>query len=239
VEKVIFAAFAPGGAPPASSTAAVECNNALVRVLHAERFPGLALQIEDHDITRSWQRGRPTPSQRVVACLSVWTSCSDEVGEAEAVFAEFFEDFAGYLVTEAVPRAASDHGTSLSASRPGVILTSLLYRARSMTHDEFVDYWQLVHQPMSLRIHPQRAYVRNVVARTLTSDAPGIDGVCEEGFASTADILDNSRFYGADVDITTWQQNRTTIGEDVPLFLDTARTTSTIMREYRLRAVRA
>ena len=125
-----------------------------------------------------------------------------------------------------------------SSPQPGVLVTSLLHRAPSLSRDEFVAHWRDVHQPMSLRIHPQHTYVRNVVARVVEPASPQFDAVCEEGFASVDDVVDRSRFFGADVTGTTWRENATTIGDDIPLFLDVRRTEATITREYRLRDFR-
>jgi len=89
--------------------------------------------------------------------------------------------------------------------------------------------------PMSLRIHPQHTYVRNVVSRVLTPDAPVVDAICEEGFADVDDVLDQTRFFGADAAEPDWRRSRATIGEDIPHFLDPERTMTSILREHRLR----
>ena len=47
---------------------------------------------------------------------------------------------------------------------------------------------------MSLRIHPQWTYARNVITRTLTPGAPDGDAVCEE-VEHLNDVLDPQRFY--------------------------------------------
>jgi hypothetical protein len=95
---------------------------------------------------------------------------------------------------------------------------------------------------MSLRIHPQHTYVRNLATRTAAPATAQFDAVCEEGFASIDDVLEPSRFYGADLTDATrdegWPPNAKTIGGDVLLFLDTDHTVATIMREYRLRDFR-
>ena len=59
----------------------------------------------------------------------------------------------------------------------------------------------------------------------------------KDGGASVDDVLEPSRFFGADPS-TPWKDNARTIGDDVPRFLDTEHTVATIMREYRLREFR-
>lgn len=238
MEKVVFVAFADDDAPGLEPGSVISHTERLSTSLDAARYPELSLQVEDREATMRWQRRTEPMEGRLAAVLSTWTECADETGDVEAAVAQLSDDYAAYVVTEAVPRWNTDRSTSATEPVPGVIVTSLLGRAASMNRAEFEAHWQHVHQPMSLRIHPQWTYVRNLVARTLTPNAPDVDAVCEEGFAMVDDVLEPERFYGADVTNATWQQNAETIGDDVPLFLDMANTTSTIMREYRLRTFR-
>ena len=230
--------YQAGDAPALDPAEVVDLNQRLLRALDATAHPGLSLQVEDHETTTRWQRGR-TPARRVAASLAVWTESGDVVDDITAVVDHVWTDRTVCVVTETVPRWRTDRATSATEPQPGVIVTSLLYRTSSMNHDEFVDHWRAVHQPMSLRIHPQHTYVRNLVARAATPASPQFDAVCEEGFASVDDVLDPSRFYGGDITNTTWQENAQTIGGDVLRFLDPEHTVATIMREYRLRDIRS
>lgn len=238
MEKVVFIAFAIDDAPSLDPGATRRFNEELLRSLDPIIYPEVSLQVEDGDATMRWMKRVRPLARRVGAVLSTWTECADNAGDVEAAIARLSDDYAGYVVTESVPRWQTDRSASAVEARPGVLVTSLLCRAPLLTRDEFVAHWRLVHQPMSLRIHPQWTYVRNVVARVLTPDAPEIDALCEEGFAHVDDVIDPARFYGGDVSHTTWKENGRTIGNDVPLFLDTTHTSSTITREYRLRTFR-
>ena len=238
--------YLAGDAPARDPSDVVALNQRLLRDLDGATYPGLSLQVEDHETTMRWRRGR-VPARRVAASLAVWTEDGDVVDEITAIVADVWTDFAVCAVTETVPRWRTDRATSATRPQPGVIVTSLLYRKPSMTHHEFYVHWRDVHQPMSLRIHPQHTYVRNLVTRTSAPadpqfDAPRFDAVCEEGFAAVDDVLEPSRFYGADLTDARrdegWPPNAKTIGGDVLLFLDTDHTVATIMREYRLRDFR-
>ncbi len=256
MEKIVFVAFDTDAAraddaaptlgpvatiptiPTTPTTPTMQRNENLLATLDPARFPEVALQVEDRDATMRWQRRDRPLAGRVVATLAAWTECGDDASDVEAATARLSSEYAGFVVTEAVPRWRTDRSVSGTEPRPGVVMTSLLRRATQLSRDEFLAHWQHVHQPMSLRIHPQWTYVRNVVARALTAGAPDVDAICEEGFASVDDVLDPARFYGGDLTNASWQDNAQTIGNDVKLFLDAARTTSTIMREYRLRTFR-
>ncbi len=238
MEKVVFAVYLDADAPPFASDRILRANAELARSLDADRYPGVALQVEDYDATNRWQRRAEPLDRRVGAVVSAWTECADDMDDLKSGVAALSPDHAGFVVTESVPRCGTDRSASETEPRAGVIVTSLLCRAPAMSRDEFVAHWRDVHQPMSLRIHPQWTYVRNVVSRIVTPGAPEIDAICEEGFESVDDVLDPKRFFGADVTASTWQDNVRTIRDDIALFLDQVRTTATIMREYRLRSLR-
>ncbi len=238
MEKVVYVVYLDIDSAPFEPDRIRRTAADLVRSLDADRYPDVALQVEDHDATSRWQGPTPASGRRVAAILSAWTECADDVEDLERAVVALSPHVAGFVVTESVPRWRTERTTSVTDTQPGVIVTSLLCRAPVMSRDEFVAHWRDVHQPMSLRIHPQWRYVRNVVSRVLTSGAPEIDAVCEEGFESVDDVLDPQRFFGADVSTATWQDNVRTIRDDIPQFLDPARTTATIMREVRVRSFR-
>ena len=194
-------------------------------------------QLEDRAATDQWQRRTRPLAGRVAASLAVWAEDGDDASAITALVGEWWPDHTVCVVTETVPRWRTDRAVDLRHPQPGVTVTSLLHRRTDMTHVEFTAHWRDVHQPMSLRIHPQHTYVRNLVTRAGAPDAHTFDAICEEGFASIDDVLDPSRFFGADTS-RPWQDNARTIGDDVPRFLDTDHTVATIMREYRLREFR-
>ena len=235
MEKVLFIVFARGDQQPASLMTTDEIIGRSTQ-LSVERYPDVSLQVEEREITDQWQRRDPG-AYRMHSVLSVWTECADDVRDVEQVVSAISSDYAGFVVTEAMPKGRAAGFVSSVDAQPGIKVTSLLCRASSLTRDEFLSHWYEVHMPMSLRIHPQWTYARNVISRTLTPGAPDGDAVCEEGFEHLNDVLDPERFYGAD-DGQTWVQNRATIGDDVVKFLDRSQSLTSIMREYRLRNFR-
>jgi len=241
VEKVLVVAHLAGDAPAMDAHAIVALNQRLLRELDAVRYPGIALQVEDLEATTRWQRGR-VAERRFAASLAVWAEDGDVVDEITAVVDDVWADRSVCIATETVPRWRTDRATSATEPQPGVLVTSLLYRKSSMTPHEFYVHWRDVHLPMSLRIHPQHTYVRNLVTRAVVAGTPQFDAIAEEGFGSVDDVLEPSHFYGADLTDDTrdegWPANAKTIGGDVVLFLDTDHTVATIMREYRLRDFR-
>jgi EthD domain len=238
MEKVIFVAYRPGGAPAFGAAEAVSLNYRLLRDLDAHKYPGIVLHVENHEATQRWQGPRRPRARRLAAVLAVWTESGEDIGEATRLVAEIWPDHAACVVTETVVRWRAGRRTSPTEPRSGCTVAAVLHRSPSMTHDQFQRHWIDTHQPMSLRIHPQNTYVRNVAARVLTPAAPRFDALSEEGFTSVEDVLEPDRFFGADLRGTTWQRNATEVGDDVLAFLDSQHTVAAVMHEYWLRDLR-
>lgn len=236
MEKVVVAAYASAEVPPLETAEIVTLNHRLLDELDAGVYPGLALQVEDFATTQRWMRRETAPPRRLAAVLALWTEAGDDIGEVTRLIGGIWPDHAVSVVTEAVPRWWTERTENAAEPQPGLVVTSALHRSPAMTHDEFVRHWVEVHQPISLRVHPQRTYVRNVVARVLVPADPQFDAVSEEGVASAEDILDPSRYFGADAG--TWEQNAALTRRDVQVFLDSRHNLTSVMYEYRLREIR-
>jgi hypothetical protein len=94
-----------------------------------------------------------------------------------------------YLVTESVPQPV--------VSTSG-LLTHLTWfpKPERLSEDEFFHGWHVVHTPSSAALHPRRqGYVRDAVARRLTSDSPPVRAIVCEFFA-VDDYLDPRRLFG-------------------------------------------
>ncbi len=209
--------------------AAVEC----ARRLDPSRFSNVAVSVIDHDASTRWWGDR-IPAKRLTAVLAARVDDTDVLAELDHGVTGWNDyQWSACVVAESVPRW--DRPAEPDPERPqrGIVLTSLLHRAAHLSRHQFVDHWRTIHQPLSLRIHPQWTYVRNVVDRPL-SGSVDFDAVCEEGLADVDDVLDPARFFGADGG--DWRQNSRAIREDIPLFLDPSTTTSSLMREYRVHA---
>jgi hypothetical protein len=131
-----------------------------------------------------------------VDCVDVWPLIVEQV-PADA-----------YLVTESVPQAVAD--------TPG-LLTHLTWfpKPDRLSEEEFFSGWHVVHTPSSAKLHPRRqGYVRDAVARRLTSGSPPVRAIVSEFFALD-DYLDPARLFGGP------EALRTTV-EELPLYADAA-----------------
>ena len=124
MEKVLFIVFERGDQQPASLMTTDEIIGRSTQ-LGVERYPDVSLQVEEREITDQWQRRGPG-AYRMQAVLSVWTECADDVSDVEQVVSAISSDYAGFVVTEAMPKGRSAGFVSSVDPQPGIKVTSLL-----------------------------------------------------------------------------------------------------------------
>ena len=200
--------------------------------LEAQVASGLVVQLPDRDVNELWWADR-RPRYPLSALVEVWSRQPAAMSALHEELNTLPLRWHSYVVSEDVPRWEAPAAAAPRLQRPGVVLTALLFRAPTLSRAGFDNHWRDVHLPMSLRIHPQWTYVRNVVSSSMDANAISLDGISEEGVPTSADILNPRRFFGADGG--DWRANRSQIHQDIPAFLDPHQTSATIMREYRIR----
>ncbi len=100
-----------------------------------------------------------------------------------------------YEVEEALP-VKYEKTWQDSTFTPGICLFTLFSQKKGMSHERFIDIWHNSHTPLSLKIHPLWNYNRNVVNKKLTSDTFPWDGIVEEQFRTTSELLNPIKFFG-------------------------------------------
>jgi hypothetical protein len=101
----------------------------------------------------------------------------------------------GYQVEEAVPVSYSRSWKD-GEPTPGECLLTLLHRKPGIDQETFVKRWHQGHTPLSLKLHPLWNYNRNVVLSVLTEDSVWYDGIVEEQFQKSSDLLNPLVFFG-------------------------------------------
>jgi len=79
---------------------------------------------------------------------------------------------------------------------PGVCLLTLFKQKVNIDYETFIDRWHNSHTPLSLKIHPLWNYSRNVVKNKLTPDSGDYDGIVEEHFKTSSDLLNPFKMFG-------------------------------------------
>jgi hypothetical protein len=101
----------------------------------------------------------------------------------------------GYLVEEAIP-VAYEKSWEDGVNTPGVCLLTLFRKKRGIDYKTFIHRWHNGHTPLSLKIHPLWNYNRNVVMEKQTDASYEWDGIVEEHFKTTSDLLNPIKFFG-------------------------------------------
>jgi hypothetical protein len=169
----------------------------------------------------------------IAGLLSLWLPCVDAHPAVEAVLGAHVERLAGYLVTESEVLRNTTHAAPAGARTPGTTLLALLEKPERLGFEEWIAIWHGRHSPLALEIQCTYLYVRNVVARALTKDAPPWRGIVEEGFPTEA-VTDPMRWYAAGGDAAVLRERIGRMVASVQAFLDIDRVESHPLSEYVL-----
>lgn len=183
----------------------------------------------DHALRARIVRLDPPPD----ALLSFWLETHDDRAPCEAAFALVTARAAGYLVAESVPLVNTAHAAAPGERTPGVNMVALIRQPDWIDHAAWLARWLEDHRVVALETQSTFGYVRNVVVRALTPDAPLFAGVVEELFPADA-VTDPMRWYAADGSKDRLAANLGRMMESCKAFLDLDRVETHPMSEYRL-----
>lgn len=166
--------------------------------------------------------------RKKLAIVSVYSS---RAGIADKLMLEYPEVGGSYEVSEALP-VSYDKTWEDGNATPGVCLLTLFQQREDLNYDTFIDRWHNNHTPLSLKIHPLWNYSRNVVTKKETG-AESWDGIVEEQFRQTSDLLNPFRFFGNPLVIA---QRMWMVYSDTRSFLDYGSIEPYLATEYVLKS---
>ena len=164
------------------------------------------------------------PHGLMSASISVWVDSLDDRKRIESVLAEVSTRIAGYSVTESVPREYQNRDWPDGETSPTLTIGTAMIARQDINQEEFFKRWHESHTPLSLKIHPLTRYVRNVVSRVLTVDAPNYHGLVFESVRSLEILSSVEYFYGND-------KNREIAINDLLSFVDLSQMATKPMTE--------
>lgn len=185
----------------------------------------------------------PVGENPIRAVVSIWLDAYDHRAPFEQVLADHTTRYAGYLVTESLYRDYGGNQWMPARNWPdgqrsrGLLTVTCMELKRGMTYDEWIAFWHERQSPMSEAIQPRGRYVRNAVARPITTDAPPFLGIVEEAWPSAEDITDPMRFYRGAGSEETMRENFETMLEHVTTFIDLDTMRNATMSEWMLRSL--
>jgi hypothetical protein len=161
------------------------------------------------------------------AQLSIWVDYLDGRDQIESAISPLAQRLAGYLATESILRDYAGRNWKSGEASPGIALVTTFPKPDALDDETFYARWHGSHGPLSLELHPLTRYVRNMVARVLTPDAPPIRAIVSESVESAAVAGDVEKFYGG-------RENRKRIVADLFSFAELETMSTVVMREYIL-----
>ena len=164
----------------------------------------LQLNLDDEDVAPAMRIA--TGPDQIRAVVSAWADADDEVTRA---LRGATDQLAGWEVDERlpIPPPETPDGVRLDA----LANVAVLKRPDDLSREEWLDRWLVDHTPIAMATQASFGYVQNVVARTLTDDAPRqVDALVEELFPS-AGMVDMHAFYGSGGDDQELHDRLTTL----------------------------
>lgn len=182
------------------------------------------------------------PGERICAEAALRTNDAGDRAPFEDVLRAAGFKFAGYLVDESIYTEYG--GNRHSAARdwpdgqrsPGVVAITLMERPKRLSREEWMRRWHGKQSPVSEAMQPRARYIRNVVVRSLTPDAPPYEGIVEEAWPSARHVTNPFLFYGAGRNPLKLVWNMVVMLRSVMGFLDLHRIRTTMTSEYILKS---
>ena len=134
------------------------------------------------------------PGERMCAEVVLWLDNADQRTTSEDILRAAGFRFAGYLVDETIYTEYGGNRHSKSRNwpdgqrSPGIVAVTLMERPKRLSHEEWIRRWHGKQSPVSEAMQPRTRYIRNVVIKAVTPDAPPYEGIVEEAWASAMNI---------------------------------------------------
>ncbi len=182
------------------------------------------------------------PGERMCADLSLWLDNLDQRAPCEEAIKAAGFRFAGFLADECI---YTDYGGNRHSGprnwpdgqrSPGVVSVTLMERPKRLSREEWIKRWHGEHSPLSEAMQPRSRYIRNVVTRAVTPDAPPYEGIVEEAWPSVKQATNPFLFYGAGKSPFKLAWNMLVMFRSVISILDITRIRTTNTSEYILKS---
>jgi hypothetical protein len=180
--------------------------------------------------------------ERMCAEVALWLDSAEQrMPHEEAIRSAGFR-FAGYLVDESIyteyggNRHSGPRNWPDGTRSPGLIAITLMERPKRLSHEEWIKRWHGRQSPVSEAMQPRSRYIRNVVVKSLTADAPPYEGIVEEAWPSAKHATNPFLFYGAGINPLKLIWNMFVMVKSVTSFLDLTHIRTTYTSEYILKS---
>jgi hypothetical protein len=231
MEKLVYLLRTAAETPGSHLRAALI--DSVAATLRAAGATNIAVNVDDEDVAQGKKVRIAVQQPPIRAMVSFWMDNADDRSPCEAALREQVAALDGYLVAESVPMVNTRHVVPRGSRTPGVSMVTCINRLPSLSYEEFIDIWHGHHKRVAIETQSTFGYVRNVVVRRLTAEAPPRDGIVEEAFPIEA-LTDQKVWYAAGDSDEVLRRNLARMFDSVQRFLDLAPLESHPMSQYLL-----
>lgn len=175
--------------------------------------------------------------------LSLWVDNIERHLEIEMILQSGAFTYAGYEVEESI---YTEYGGNKHFHKrdwpdgqrsPVLMAITLMERPGKLSREEWIKRWHGTQSPVSEAMQPRARYIRNVVLKAVTLEAPPFQGIVEEAWPSVKHYTNPFLFYGAGKwNICKLAANMYRMLRSVTSFLDLNKIRSSTMSEYILKS---
>ena len=182
------------------------------------------------------------PGERMCADVSLWLDSLEQRAPCEEIIKAAGFRLAGFLVDEVVyteyggNRHSGPRNWPDGQRSPGIVAVTLMERPKRLSREEWIKRWHGRQSPVSEAMQPRSRYIRNVVVKAVTPDAPPYEGIVEEAWPSVKHATTPFLFYGAGRNPLKLLWNVVVMLRSVTSFLDLTRIRTTYTSEYILKS---
>lgn len=182
------------------------------------------------------------PGERMCADVSLWLDSLEHRAPCEEILKAAGFRLAGYLVDEVIyteyggNRHSGPRNWPDGQRSPGVVAVTLMERPKRLAREEWMKRWHERQSPVSEAMQPRARYIRNVVVKSVTPNAPPYEGIVEEAWPSARHITNPFLFYGAGWNPLKLAWNMVVMLRSVTNFLDLTRIRTTNTSEYIIKS---
>ena len=171
--------------------------------------------------------------------ISIWVNNSGERSAIDELLTSHVARFTSYLIVEAEPIVNTLHPSNPGQRGFGFCQVVFLQRPERLTESDWLTIWQGSHTQVAIDTQSTFSYRQNVVARSLTAQAPVFHAVIEENFPPEA-MTSEHAFYGvSEGDDEGLKANLGAMLESCGRFIDFDKIDVIPMSEYVLKELSA
>jgi hypothetical protein len=179
----------------------------------------------------------------ISAELSLWIDDIERHREIEMILQSGCFSYAAYEVEESIytEYGGNNHFRERDwpdgQRSPVLMAVTLMERPKRLSREEWIKRWHGTQSPVSEAMQPRARYIRNVVLKAITPDAPPFEGIVEEAWPTVKHYTNPFLFYGAGKwNVFRLAANMYRMLRSVTAFLNMPKIRSSTMSEYILRS---